>query len=84
MTEVPERLARLEQQAVDATKERAYLTAKVDGQADHIREIRNDIHSIKLQLSGYRGFWAGIIFAVSSAAAVAGGTVAALWNKWFG
>lgn len=76
MSEDGERIAILEAKVEQALTER-------QGMRDDIRAMRNDVNVIRDQLSSYKGFWSGVVFAISAGAAFIGAVVAAVWHKLF-
>jgi uncharacterized BrkB/YihY/UPF0761 family membrane protein len=69
-----ERIARLEQRADDGQIDHAQLVEKFDAMA-------SDIHDIKEKLSNWRGFFSGMVFAISALAALIGAAVTTLWHR---
>lgn len=66
----------------------AALEAQVDGIVDELGEqsrdlkiIRSDVHEISKAISNYRGFLAGMLFAVASLAGLIGAGLTLVWHK---
>jgi hypothetical protein len=70
-----ERIARLEQRADDGQSDHAQLVDKFDAMA-------KDIHEIKQRLSNWRGFFSGMVFAISALAGLIGAAATALWHRF--
>lgn len=83
MTEDGERIASLEAKQGYADDQRSVIFRKLEEQDQDLKAIRSDVHAIREQLSGAKGFWTGITVAVSAIAAVIGGAAAALWQRLF-
>jgi len=77
VSEDKERLATLE--ARDGE-----LFRKLDAQDRALDSIKTDVHAIKEQLSGYRGFVAGAFFVVGSLGGLIGAAVTAAYHKLAG
>jgi hypothetical protein len=60
--EIGERVATLEAQQQEGERVHGALFKKVDDQGVDIQAICRDVAQIREQLSGYRGFWAGMVF----------------------
>lgn len=60
------------------------LFRKLEAQDTTLESIRTDVHAIKVQLSGYRGFVAGAFFVVGSLGGLIGAAVTAAWHKLSG
>ncbi len=60
------------------------LFRKLDAQDVALKSISTDVHAIKLQLSGYRGFVAGAFFVVGCLGGLIGAAITAAWHKLAG
>jgi len=60
------------------------LFRKLDAQDEALKAISTDVHAIKEQLSGYRGFVAGAFFVVGSLGGLIGAALTAAWHKLSG
>ena len=60
------------------------LFRKLDAQDEALKTISADVHAIKEQLSGYRGFVAGAFFVVGSLGGLIGAALTAAWHKLAG
>ena len=68
-----ERIAVLEQQQRAADKGRDELAARLD-------EISKDVSEIKERLSGWRGFFGGFTFALTTLGGLIGATIMYVWD----
>jgi hypothetical protein len=83
MSEAGERIAVLESQASESTRQRAVIVEKLERQDADLLAIRNDVHAIRVTVASYKGFFAGFSFAVAALGGLIGAAVTALWNRMF-
>jgi hypothetical protein len=72
-----ERIARLEERADTNDASHENFSGKLD-------QIASDVHTIKEQLSNWRGFFSGVVFAISALAGLIGAGAMALYHRVFG
>jgi F0F1-type ATP synthase assembly protein I len=75
VSDAGERIAVLEQRADDSQTDR-----KTD--RDQLNAMAQDIHEIKEKLSNWRGFFSGVVFAMSMLAGLVGAAATWLWHKF--
>jgi F0F1-type ATP synthase assembly protein I len=75
VSDAGERIAVLEQRADDSQSDR-----KTD--RDQLNAMAQDIHEIKEKLSNWRGFFSGVVFAMSMLAGLVGAAATWLWHKF--
>jgi hypothetical protein len=83
VSEEGERLASLEAHAQDAEKQRDAIVSRLSSQDKDLAAIRADVHSIKVTVASYRGFFAGFSFAVAALGGLIGAALTAVWNRLF-
>lgn len=81
MTTEAERLASLEARAIEADRQRGVIFDQLDHQDQDLAAIRDDVSAIRITLSTYKGFWAGVTFVLTVLGGAIGAVFVALWNR---